>query len=248
MSEPPVEEVEKIDLPKGWYQICLPNSPSIYFRTRGQLVSHEPPSLKKKSGSSKKKIKEKNGKKKEEVGEEEVGEEETDEETDDEDDKGEKGGQENGGKEGKEGENDEDQALIKCRACRKENRSDFNFCGKCGTGLKGGKKKGGCFSGFGVGSDPIMYTDYGIGFDDCDHFNMDFSRHQWPYRRSGTRSMTKGKSFSGYELKIDDFYFTGMLLNSYALFQSQNNHHDSSFSCFCDHLASEIVCWLKTIK
>ena len=55
--------------------------------------------------------------------------------------------------------------------------------------------------------------------------------------------MSEGERyFEGYELKIDDFYFTGALLNAFALAHSLGI--DSTFKDFCNGLVNKIVAWL----
>jgi len=123
-----------------------------------------------------------------------------------------------------------------------------NYCSGCGSSVKKGTQNLGPFRAGSYVEFPKMYADYSIGFRDCDNFNTWVSRFCWSWKRQGTRKRKKGgiRTFQGYELKLDDFYFTSSLLNAFAL--ARLHQIDEKFEDFCFGLAHEIVIWLASQK
>jgi hypothetical protein len=131
-----------------------------------------------------------------------------------------------------------------CVKCGEKNPPTANYCMICARSFR--RKGVGVFKGSSHLVYPIMYLDYSNGFDDCDKFNEEYSRYKWPWRVAESREEKESDrdvNFGGYILKVNEFYFTCALLNSWALF-CENSIGDESFLTYCEKLAAEIVEWV----
>jgi len=125
---------------------------------------------------------------------------------------------------------DEEEPHLSCRTCsRVASLEEDKYCASCGSPLVRRQKQG-YFCGSSYVKHPIMYVDYGIGFDDCDKYNAMFARCCWPWIRVGSRKRRREeeKQWQGYELKMDDFYFNCTLINAWVLFL-ESNQADETF-------------------
>ena len=252
----PLKRIDPSLLPNGWNEIDL--SPLgykelIYFK-RGKPVQREPPHPPKKKKKNHQNDKEKDkGKEKEKENNE--GEEEKEE-----DDFFFNLLQDDGGMEmweEEEGESSDDDAdnhndefeeeihgLIQCIKCKEKClRPGHVVCPKCGEPVheKISKKLGAVMKGNGLQEPPLMYLDYELGFDDCDKFNHLLKYTSWPYRRTGKPKCHQNHHFQGYELKIDDMYFTSVLLSTWAIWKERNQV--DTFEHFAIGLCKEILLW-----